>query len=412
MRQIFTSIDIGSNSVKIVVGELFKNKLNLLASVQTPSIGIKKGLIMDGEAAFRSIQKALEEIEEMVGFKIKKAFVNIPSYMAEFMVSKGEILIENEFHRVTLKDMENVRKDAIKNKAVSEKEYVTDLVVDYQVDDKTKIINPRGYVGETLKIRTVVVTVPKKNIYSVVKILELLHIEIVDISINEINCMAAFKTKAMAESLTAIVDIGYETSNVAIYNKGIIIKNSILQKGGLNIDKDLAYIYKISLKEAEKIRKKFALAHKRNASMDDFYYCENTLGEELKINQLETSEIVMARIEEILSLAKDEIKNLLEKEMDAILVTGGVSNMRDFEIIVNDIFGKNSMVGNIKMIGIRDNSYAPAIGMMINFINQLKLKEKTYTMVDEEMDHLPSMKKNYHDNGLMLKHVFDSYWGE
>lgn len=412
MRQIFTSIDIGSNSVKIVVGELFKNKLNLLASVQTPSIGIKKGLIMDGEAAFRSIQKALEEIEEMIGFKVKKAFVNIPSYMAEFMVSKGEIPIENEFHRVTLKDMENVRKDAIKNKAVSEKEYVTDLVVDYQVDDKTKIINPRGYVGETLKIRTVVVTVPKKNIYSVVKILELLHIEIVDISINEINCMAAFKTKAMAESLTAIVDIGYETSNVAIYNKGIIIKNSILQKGGLNIDKDLAYIYKISMKEAEQIRKKFALAHKRNASMDDFYYCENTLGEELKINQLETSEIVMARIEEILSLAKDEIKNLLEKEMDAILVTGGVSNMRDFEIIVNDIFGKNSMVGNIKMIGIRDNSYAPAIGMMINFINQLKLKEKTYTMVDEEMDHLPSMKKNYHDNGLMLKHVFDSYWGE
>ena len=163
MRQIYTSVDIGSDSIKVVVGELFKNKLNLLAAVKTPSIGIKKGLITDGNAAADSIKRALKEAEEMIGFKIKSVIVSVPSYMADFVVSKGEIEIEHENKRVTLEDIEKFRMEAIKNKTVSEKEYVTDLVVDFSVDDKTKIANPKGYVGEILKIRTLVVTVPKKK---------------------------------------------------------------------------------------------------------------------------------------------------------------------------------------------------------------------------------------------------------
>lgn len=410
MRQIFTSIDIGSDSIKVVVGELYKNKLNLLAAVKTPSIGIKKGLITDGNAAADSIKRALKEAEEMIGFKINKVLVNVPSYMAEFVVSKGEINIDHENKKVTLEDMENVRKKSIKNKTVSEKEYVTDLVIDYSVDDKTKISNPKGYVGDVLKVRTLVVTVPKKNIYSVVKVLELLGVEVVDVSIGSIGDMATFKTKEMSETLTAIINIGYETTSIGIYNKGIIIKQSILPTGGLNIDKDLSYIYKISMKDAEKLRKNFALAHKRNANVDHVYTIQNKFGEPVKINEVESSEIIMARIEDILTKARTEINNLLSKEMEYVLVTGGVSNMRDFDYIVSDIFGKNSRIGNVKMLGIRDNVYSSALGMIIHFINELKFNEKSYTMVEGAEDF--SFIKKQNQNNDMLKKVFDYIWGE
>ncbi len=43
VKHIFTSIDIGSDTIKIVVCELFNNKLNLLAASSVKSRGIKKG---------------------------------------------------------------------------------------------------------------------------------------------------------------------------------------------------------------------------------------------------------------------------------------------------------------------------------------------------------------------------------
>ena len=415
MRQIFTSIDIGSNSIKAIVCELYNNKLNLLAATHTPSIGIKKGLITDGEAAMNCIRKAIDHLEGQLGISLRKVIVTVPSYMAEFKIAKASIPIQGEHHIVTLHDIEDVSKKAIQERAVSEKEIVTDLTIDFGVDDKTKIINPKGLMGDTLHIRTLLVMVPKKNIYSVIKVLEALQLDVVDISLNAIGDMATFKTKEMGNSLSALINIGYETVTISIHNKGIIIKNSILNKGAKNILKDLIYIYKISQKEAMFICQNFAFAHKRNASMNDFYETENTLGEKVKINQREASEIIMARIEEILTLARKEITNLLNKEIDYVIVTGGVSNMRDFEYMVSDIFGKDSIIGNVKMLGIRDNIYSSAIGNVIHFINKLKQKEEEYTMVSESesLKLSEGRRKQIEDiHTSSLGQVFNYFWSK
>ena len=45
MRKIYTSIDIGTYSIKVVVGEYYNNKLHVLASSCVKSKGLKKGLI-------------------------------------------------------------------------------------------------------------------------------------------------------------------------------------------------------------------------------------------------------------------------------------------------------------------------------------------------------------------------------
>ena len=270
-------------------------------------------------------------------------------------------------------------------------------------------------MGDTLHIRTLLVMVPKKNIYSVIKVLEALQLDVVDISLNAIGDMATFKTKEMGNSLSALINIGYETVTISIHNKGIIIKNSILNKGAKNILKDLIYIYKISQKEAMFICQNFAFAHKRNASMNDFYETENTLGEKVKINQREASEIIMARIEEILTLARKEITNLLNKEIDYVIVTGGVSNMRDFEYMVSDIFGKDSIIGNVKMLGIRDNIYSSAIGNVIHFINKLKQKEEEYTMVSESesLKLSEGRRKQIEDiHTSSLGQVFNYFWSK
>lgn len=411
MKHIYTSVDIGSDSIKVVTSELFKGKLNLLAASSVKSKGIKKGLITDVNSATMSLQKAISEVENMLGIKIKKVITTIPSYFAEFTKIDGEIKINNENKIVTGDDVVKVLGQAVKGKISSTKEMVTIVPIDFSVDSKTGIKDPKGLTGNTLRTRAILITTPKKNIYSVVGLIEAIGIEVVDISLNSIGDINALKNKGMEEKIGAIINIGAETTTVSVYNKNILIKTSIIGMAGRDIDNDISYMYKIDLEVAKKIKEKFALAHKKYASSSEIY----ELPGHKNIEQLEVSTITMSRIEEILTLAKKELLELTNRQMEYIIITGGVSNMSHFELVAENIFGKDVIIGNVRLIGIRNNKYSSAVGNIVYFINKLKIKGKNYTMVsDTDMEMLSSTKKSLINvsNESMLGKVFGYFFGE
>lgn len=350
----------------------------------------------------------------MLGIKITKVIASIPSYFADFSMIKGSIKITSDDHVITGDDVIEVLKEAMKTKMSANKEMVTMMPIDFTIDDKTGIKDPKGLVGGTLGVRAILATTPK-NIYSVVSLLYSLGIETIDISLNSIGDIYAFKTKELENKVGAIINIGSEGTSVSLYNKGIIVKNSIIQLGGKNIDNDIAYMYKVDLKTAKTIKEKFALAHKMYASVNDVYEIETAYEEKIKINQFEVSEIAMSRIEEILNLAKKEINLLTNKQIEYIIITGGTSNMAHFGYVAEDIFGKNVSIGNVKMIGIRNNKYSSAIGNVVYFINKLKLKGRDYTMLsDEDIENLSSPKRGLVNvsGSSMLGKVFGYFFGE
>ena len=411
MKHIYTSVDIGSDSIKVVTSELFKGKLNLLAASSVKSKGIKKGLITDVNSATMSLQKAISEVENMLGIKIKKVITTIPSYFAEFTKIDGEIKINNENKIVTGDDVVKVLGQAVKGKISSTKEMVTIVPIDFSVDSKTGIKDPKGLTGNTLRTRAILITTPKKNIYSVVGLIEAIGIEVVDISLNSIGDINALKNKGMEEKIGAIINIGAETTTVSVYNKNILIKTSIIGMAGRDIDNDISYMYKIDLEVAKKIKEKFAIAHKKYASSSEIY----ELPGHKNIEQLEVSTITMSRIEEILTLAKKELLELTNRQMEYIIITGGVSNMSHFELVAENIFGKDVIIGNVRLIGIRNNKYSSAVGNIVYFINKLKIKGKNYTMVsDTDMEILSSTKKSLINvsNESMLGKVFGYFFGE
>lgn len=411
MKHIYTSVDIGSDTIKVVTAELYKGKLNLLAASSVKSKGIKKGLITDVNSATISLKKAINEVEDMLGIKIKKVITTIPSYFAEFSKIDGEIKITGEDHIINGDDVIRVLQHAMKAKLSSTKEMVTTIPIDFSIDSKTGIKDPKGLIGNTLRTRAILISTPKKNIYSVVGLIESIGIEVIDISLNSIGDINALKSKGMEEKIGAIINIGAETTTVSIYNKNILIKNSIIGMAGKDVDNDISYMYKIDLESAKKIKEKFALAHKKYASNSEIY----ELPSERKIVQSEVSEVVMSRLEEILSLAKKELLELTNREMEYIIITGGMSNMSHFELIAESIFGKNVIIGNVRLIGIRNNKYSSAIGNIVYFINKLKVKGKDYTMVsDTDMEVLSSTKKNLINvsNESMLGKVFGYFFGE
>lgn len=414
MKHIYTSIDMGSDTIKIVVCELYQNKLNLLASSSFKSKGIKKGLITNVELATDCVKKAFSEIETMIGIKIRKVIASIPSFNAEYSIIKGNIKVESDDSVVSSDDIIKVLETAVKNNPFNSREMITILPVDYSLDDKAFIKKPKGMRGTNLGCRAVLVTTPKKNVYSVIGLLESIGLEVVDISLNNIGDLYSFNNKNFEDKIGAIINIGSEITDVSLYNKSILVKSSIINMGGKNIDSDISYMYKIDIPTAKNLKLKFALAHKKNASVNDIVEVKSAYDNNLKINQFELSEIVMSRTEEILNEAKKEINLLTSRKIDYIIITGGTSNMPGFEHVVHDVFGDNANIGNVKMLGIRDNMYSSCIGNIVYFISKLKLKNKDYSMVsDSEAYQMASVNsKKISTSDSMLGKIFGFFFSE
>ena len=395
MKHVYTSVDIGSDSIKVVTCELFNNKINLLAASSVKSEGIKKGLITNPEQASQSLKEALEKVEAMLGVKVKKVLVSVPSYFADFEVVKGKINIETENKLVTKDEVIKVLQNAILNKIQPGREMITVLPIDFTLDNESLIKDPKGLEGSYLESRGILITTPKKNIYSVVSLVNSVGVEVIDISLNSVGDMYAFKTKEIENKIGAIVNIGAETTTVSLYNKGILVRSSILQSGGRNIDNDISYIYKIDKSDAKRLKEKFAFAHKMYAQVNDTVELLNNLGDKIKINQYEISEICMTRIDEMLTNAKKEISILTNRQIDYIIITGGTSNMVHFNYVAEQVFGKDVLIGNVRLVGIRNNKYASALGNIVYFISKLKLKGQNYSMFTKtDVEDLSSAKKN------------------
>ena len=414
MKHVYTSIDLGTDSIKVVVCELFNNKLNLLAASSAQSKGIKKGLITDVYEASASLEKAVNEVEQMLGIKIQKVLATIPSCFAEFSMSSGAIQIDVE-EAITGKEISDLLKLIVEEKQSDTHEIVSILPIDFTVDEQVGIKDPKGLFGNVLGIRAITVTTPKKNIYSVVSLLENAGLEVVDITIGSIADISALKEKEMESQVGALINIGYDTTTVSLYNKGIMVKNSVLGKGSRYVDYDIMYRYKVDEKDAIRLKEHFALAHKNYASVNDVCEIEDKLGMPVKVNQFELSETVMSRIEEILLSAKKEINSLTKRTVDYILVTGGISTMDNFSMVAEEILGKKAKVGYVRLVGIRNNKYSTALGNIIYFIQKTKLKGQDYTMIRKtDMEQLSSPGKGAINvsSDSMLGRVFGYFFND
>lgn len=381
MRHAYTSIDFGSDSIKIVVCELYHNKLNLLAASSYKARGIKNGLVIDPELALESLNGAVADIESMLGFKIKDVIVSVPSYNASFTTIQGMVKVDGV---VTEDDITEVLNSAFKSKQIENKEMVAIIPAYFSIDNEEGLKDPKGYETSVLSVKAMMVSVPRKNIYSVASVIENAGLEVVDIMVDGIGDINTFKDKNNVDKSCAIINIGAEKTNVSIYNKTVIVKNSIIGMGGKNIDQEIAYLYKLNPNDAIKLKETFALASSKYASSNDFYEIEDKYGDIRKISQKEISELAESVLQEILVLARKEINLLTKQSVDYIIITGGTSSMVNFDVLIDELLGGTSKVGTIRTPGARSNKYSVALGNIVYFINKLKLKGIDYTMIEDE----------------------------
>ena len=392
MKKIYTSIDIGSDTIKFVVAELYKEKLHILHSSSIKSKGIRKGLIIDSNLMVNSIKDGIKVVSNDLGFQIKKVIVNVPSYNAKFMYVTNKIEINEE---ITTEDINKVIKSSVYGKIDSDYELVTVLPLEFVINESDSVEYPVGLKANSLEIKGIMITVPKKNIFSVVSVMESAGLEVVDITLSGLSDYSEVKRDNIKNKVGAIINIGHDITNVSVFNKGKLMNTEVLQIGGHNVEKDIAYVFGINVIDARTIKEKFSFAHKRFVTLTDTYEIKNNDEKLIKIGQLEVTEVVMSRLTEILNYAKKQILLLTKKNIEYIIITGGTTEMKYFKNLVYEILGKDVIIYLMKDIGIRDNKYISAFGSIKYFIEKMTIRGKDYSMIsplDEELLLTPESK--------------------
>ena len=385
MKKIYTSVDIGSDTIKIIVGEEVADKVNVLACNTIKSKGIRKGLIVDSNLVVNTIKDGIKKINENLGFNIKKVIANVPEYNIKFMYVTGKVNVDGV---VDTDSVNKVIKDSVYNKLEKDYELITVIPLEFTLDENESVDIPIGKSCKTLELKGIMTSVPKKNIYSVVSVLEAAGLEVVDITISGLADYYQVRTNKTNKQVGAIINIGHETTNVTVVNNGKVMNTETIQLGGINVENDIAYIFGTNIVDARRIKERFASAHKRFTNLNDVYELENNLGERIKLNQLEVTEVVMSRLNQLLNYAKKQILLLTKKEINYIIITGGLTEIKSFKNLVYENLGKDVIIYVMDEIGVRDNKYTSALGMIKYFIDKMKIRGKNYSMIDETDEEL------------------------
>ena len=392
--------------------EKISDQYHVLSSACSESFGIKNSHIEDIKLASAALKKVIKSASEMLGIKITKVIACVPPTHCNMNITTGEVEVINP-KCITGEDVVNVLNVALKKQDFSEYELVTAMPIMFKIDDLDNIKDPKGRKGNVLETKVVTGTMPKEELYRFLEVFRLAGVEVYDIAFTSTGDYYTIKNDRYDKIVGAIINIGEATTNVAVYNKGIQIKNAVLPVGSNNVDKDVSYIFKINEDVAKRLKETFAVSMSNYADAVDSVELKNNRGELKEITQVGVSKVVEARIREILKLAKNEIKNLTNREISYIIITGGLSELAGFGYLVDTQFGAMAKVCNITTMGLRHNKYSSVLGIIKYFDDKISLRGKSYNMINsEEFDNLISTQQKLVNNdniiGKVFGHFFDS----
>lgn len=379
MKKIYTCIDIGTDTIRILVSEYYHKKFRTLAVSSVRSKGIKNGLIIDEELVLERLKLALDDISTRVNIPIKKAVITIPAFNAEYTLVHGNVPIVNEEKMVTEKDVLRVQNASL-NDILPNMELVNITPIDFTIYENGSEIetikDPKNKICDRLGIRAMMVCVPKTQVVSFAKVVEMAGIEVVDLILSPIADFEEVCDEDMKEEVTALINIGKSTTTVSTFNKGIITNSSVLKIGSRIIDDDISYIYYTTKKVARKAKENFGIAHPKYANKSETYEVRDVNDKLVSINQYEFSKVINKRLVEILNVAKNELKVLTNKQIRYIMVLGGITDMPGVNFVLEEIFGKISKTYTMNTLGIRKARFVTISGAIKHFVKKIKLREK------------------------------------
>jgi len=371
--EIMVGLDIGSRKVCTVVGELGEDdQIEIIGIGTAPSLGIRKGVIIDLDQAIQSVKESIESAERMAGIRINSAFVSIAGSHITSVNSKGVIAISGESPEITENDIEKVIEAAKAGIVSSEKELIHTLSREFIVDGQSGISDPLGMSGARLECKVHIITGSITAVQNLVKCVEEAGLDIEEIIFGTLASSNAILSNAEKELGILLIDIGAGTTEIAIFVEGGLAYSAVLPVGGVQITNDLAVGLRTSIEEAEKIKISYGSAVEKGVSPEKLIEISSINGKEkYNVSKKYLVEIIEPRVSEIFNFVGMEVRKSGCYSMipGGIVITGGSSLLPGISKVAEQALNLPSRLGRPHYEGeladmINDPSYSEAIGLL------------------------------------------------
>lgn len=371
--EMIAGIDIGTVKVCTVIGELGEeDQIEIIGIGTAPSLGVKKGVIIDLEQAIQSVKQSIENSERMAGTRINSAFISIAGSHIASLNSKGVIAISEESPEITDKDIEKVIEAAKAGIISPERELIHTLSREFVVDGQNGIIDPLGMSGTRLECKVHIITGSITAVQNLVKCIEGARIDIEEIIFGTLASSNEILSNAEKELGALLVDIGAGTTEIAIFVEGGLAYSTVLPIGGNQVTNDLAIGLRTSIDEAEKIKINYGSAVENNVSTERVVEISSIDGKDKhSVSKKYLVDIIEPRVSEIFSLLRNEVKRSGYYDMipGGVIITGGSSLLPGISEIAEQVLNLPSRLGRPHYKGeladmVNDPSYSSAIGLL------------------------------------------------
>ena len=365
-NEIIISLDIGTSSVKVIIGEMLSDSLNIIGVGNVKSQGLKKGSIVDIDETVQSIKKAVEQAERMVGIDINRVVVGVTGSHIQLQDCHGIVAVSSENREISNEDVLRVLDAAQVMSIPPDREVIDVIPKQFIVDGLDGINDPRGMLGVRLEMEGTIITGSKTILHNLLRCVERAGLEIIDICLQPLAAGSISLSKDEKNLGVALVDIGGGSTTIAIFEQGILQATSVLTIGGDHITKDLSIGLRTSTEDAERIKVKHGHAFYDHASEEEVFSVP-IIGtdQHQQFSQLEVADIIEARMEEIFQLVQQEVRKLGYRDLPGgYVLTGGVVNIPGVLELAQFIFGNSVRIAMPDYIGVRDPQYTTGVGLI------------------------------------------------
>jgi cell division protein FtsA len=376
-NEIYVSLDIGTSSIKVIIGEMVNDTLNIIGVGNVKSEGLKKGSIVDIDETVLSIQRAAEQAERMIGMEIKQVVVGISGNHVMLQPCHGVVAVSSENKEITEHDVLRVREAAELITIPSDREIIDVLPVHYKVDELDEISDPRGMIGVRLEMAGILITGMRTILHNSLRCVEKAGLEIKDIALQPLAAGSLVLSKDEKELGVVLIDMGGGSATVALFEQGYLRYTSVIPIGGETITKDLSIVLRTTMEEAEKIKIKHGHAFYDDASEEEVFTIP-IIGsdQKQKCNQLMLSDIIEARMTEIFELVQDDLKRMGYQDIPGgFVLTGGVVKMPGVLELAQYVFQNRVRTAEPNYIGVREPQYTTAVGLIKHSFSKEKMKK-------------------------------------
>jgi len=370
-EEIVVGLDIGTTKICAVVAEMSGGTFNIIGIGSHPSVGLRKGVVVNIESTVNSIKKAVEEAELMAGCEISAVYAGIAGGHMTGFNSNGIIAIKGD--EITQSDVDRVIEAARAVAIPMDREVIHVLPQEFIVDGEGGIHNPVGMAGVRLEAKIHIVTGAVTSAQNIVKCANKAGLDVCDIILEPIASCESVLTAEEKEVGTALVDMGGGTTDLAVFNGNNIKHTFVLSLGGNNMTNDISVGLRTPMAEAERIKLKYGTCIADRVGNDETIEISDLSGRGgRKLPRQILGEILEPRVEEIFTLIKRELyragmKNAISS---GLVMTGGASLLEGITDIAESVFELPVRIGRPQGVAglvdvVNNPMYATGVGLVI-----------------------------------------------